>query len=173
MAGAASGTDHPDDMENQVFRADAGAEQAIHTNFHRFGAGELQRLRRQHMLDFAGADTEGQSTQSAVGCRMAVTTDQGRTRQGKALLRSDNMDNALIDVAGTDIFDSKGRRIGFQCFQLGRALRIGDRDLVALRIETRGCRQIVIGYRSAPCRRRAGRQHGHPRFSRTESSVVS
>ena len=48
------------------------------------------------MLHFAGADTERQRAESAVGGGMAVAANHRHPRLRQSLLRPDDMDNALL-----------------------------------------------------------------------------
>jgi hypothetical protein len=48
------------------------------------------------MLDLAGADAEGERAERAVRRRVAVAADQGRAGQREALLRPDDVDDALL-----------------------------------------------------------------------------
>src|SRR5579883_2382350 len=50
---------------------------AVHHNVQRFRTGLHQALRGQHMLDFAGADAEGQRAKGAVRGSVAVAADDG------------------------------------------------------------------------------------------------
>jgi hypothetical protein len=49
------------------------------------------------MLDLRGADAEGQRAEGAVGRGVAVAADDGHAGQGEALLRADDVDDALAD----------------------------------------------------------------------------
>ena len=55
-------------------------------------------LRGQHVLDFRGADTEGERPESAVGRRVAIAANNGRAGQGEALFRSHDVNDALTDI---------------------------------------------------------------------------
>src|SRR3546814_6279109 len=61
-------------------------------DFHRLRLLQQQRLRGQHVLDFGGADTEGQGADAAVTCRVAVTANDRRTGQREALFRADDVE---------------------------------------------------------------------------------
>ena len=81
MPGAARRTQHARDMQHDVLCADAGSKLALDPDLHRFRLLQLQGLRRQHMLDFAGADAERQRTQPTVARGMAVAADYCRAGQ--------------------------------------------------------------------------------------------
>ena len=73
VAGAAVGADLADQIQNHVLGRDAAAELAIDAQLERFGLRLQQRLRGQHVLDFAGADAERQRAEARrawrCGCR--------------------------------------------------------------------------------------------------------
>ncbi len=85
-----------------------------------------QRLRREHMLDFRRADAMRQRAESAMRRGMAVAADDGRARQGEALLGTDDMDDALADVVLVEIFDAEILGIGGERLDLHAALGIVD-----------------------------------------------
>ena len=57
-----------------------------------------QRLRGQHVLDFAGADAEGQRAERAVRGGVAVAADDGHAGLRQAELRADDVDDALLRI---------------------------------------------------------------------------
>ncbi len=65
----------------------------------RLGLALDQRLRGQHMDHLGGADAEGDGAHAAVGAGVAVAAHQQGARQGNALLRSHDMDDALAGLA--------------------------------------------------------------------------
>ncbi len=145
MTRAARRADYADDVQDQILRSDPGAEFAFDPDFHRFRRAQLQRLRRQHMLDLAGADAEGQRADAAMRGGVAIPTHDRRTGEREALFRPDHMDDALFGRGGVDVVDAEGRRIRLQRGELGGALRVLDRQAVASGIGARGGRQIVVG----------------------------
>ena len=50
------------------------------------------------MFDFRRADAEGQRAERAMRRSVAVAADDGGARLGEALLRPDDVDDALADV---------------------------------------------------------------------------
>ena len=64
-----------------------------------------QRLRREHMLGLRGADAEGERAERAVGRGVAVAAHQRDARQGEALLRADDVADALAPVELVVIFE--------------------------------------------------------------------
>src|SRR3546814_19913919 len=96
MAGAARGADGAGDVEDDILRADAGADLALDAQFHGLRGLEQQRLCRQHMLDLAGADSESQLADTAVAGGVAFAADDRRAGQPKALLGPDHMADTLL-----------------------------------------------------------------------------
>jgi hypothetical protein len=64
-----------------------------------------QALRREHVLDFARADAEGERAERAVRARVAVAADDRHARLRQTELRADDVDDALlgrVDVVELD-----------------------------------------------------------------------
>ena len=66
MSGGTVGTDAADDVENDVFRGDAKGEIAFNVDAKSLRLALRQGLGGHDVLDLAGADAEGQRTESAV-----------------------------------------------------------------------------------------------------------
>ena len=97
VAGAAGGADLADDGEDDVLGGDACRQLAVDAHQHVLGLALDQRLRGQHMLDLGGADAVRQRAEGAVRRGVAVAADDGHARQREALLRADDVDDALAD----------------------------------------------------------------------------
>ena len=81
------------------------AELAVDAQLERLGLRLQQRLRGQHVLDFARADAERQRAERAVRRRVAVAADDRHAGLRVALLRADDVDDALrgvVDVVQRD-----------------------------------------------------------------------
>ena len=104
-----------------------------------FGGARLQRLRRQHVFDFAGADAEGERAEGAVRRGVAVAADDRLAGQRQALLGTDDVDDALADVVHREIGDAEVLGVLFQGRDLERGFGIGD----AFRAVGRG--HVVVG----------------------------
>ena len=78
VAGAAVGADLVDDAEREILGGDA-LRQASPSTLISIDLGTLllQGLRGQHVLDFAGADAEGEGSKGAVRAGVAVAADDG------------------------------------------------------------------------------------------------
>ena len=101
-------------------------KRAVDLDPHVLGLGLDQRLGREHMLDLGRADAVGERAEGAVGRGVAVAADDRRARQGEALLRPDDVDDALARVELVVIFDAELARVPGQLLDLLAALRIGD-----------------------------------------------
>ena len=102
MAGAAGGADGADDGEDHVLGGDARRQIAIDGDTHVLGPLLHQGLRRQHMLDFARADAEGEAAQGAMRRGVAVAAHQRDAGLRRALFRPDDMDDALALIEERD-----------------------------------------------------------------------
>ena len=69
-------------MQDHILGRDTRPQLAIHANFHGPAGREQQRLRRQHMLDLAGADAKRQGAEGAVRGGVAVAAHDGHARLG-------------------------------------------------------------------------------------------
>ena len=78
------------------------------------------------MLDLAGADAERERAEGAVGRGVAIAADDRRARQGEALLRADDVDDALARVELVVIFNAEFARVLGELLDLQPALRISD-----------------------------------------------
>ena len=103
-----------------------------------FDFGLDQRLRRQHVLDFRGADAVGERAERAVGRGVAVAADQRHAGQRKALLRADDVDDALALIELVVIFEIEEFRVLGEVGDLRRAFRIGIGQMAV------GRRHVVI-----------------------------
>ena len=98
MADTAAGADLADDGQNDVLRRDPRLQLPVDRDRHGLGTTLRQRLRRQHMLHFAGADAEGQRAERAVGRGVAVAADDRHPRQRQTLLGTDDVDDPLPGI---------------------------------------------------------------------------
>ena len=113
-------------MARMMSLAVTPGQRAVDPDPHVLGLGLDQRLGRQHVLDFGGADAEGERAESAVGGGVAVAADDRRAGQGKALLGADDVHDALPRIELVVIFDAEFARVGRQRLDLLPALGIGD-----------------------------------------------
>ena len=87
-----------------------------------------QRLRGQHVLDFAGADAEGQGPEGPVRGRVAVAADDRHARLGEPQLRPDHVDDALVAVVEVVEADAELAAVLPQGVDLLLGDRVGDRQ---------------------------------------------
>ena len=73
-----------------------------------------------------GADAVGERAERAMGRGVAVAADDRRARQGEALLRPDDVDDALPLIELVEIFDAELARVLGQRLDLRRGFRIVD-----------------------------------------------
>ncbi len=103
-----------------------GGERAVDVDAHVLGLALDQRLGREHMLDLGGADAMRKRAERAVGRGVAVAADDRRARQREALLRPDDVHDALARVELVVIFDAELARVLGQFLDLLAALGIVD-----------------------------------------------
>ncbi len=101
------------------------------------------------MLHFRRADAVGERAESAVGGGVAVAANQRGARQGEALLRPDDVDDALALVELVEIFEPEELGILRQVGDLRRALGVGIGQVAV------GGRHVVIDH----AQRLLGRAH--------------
>ena len=106
-----------------------------------------QRLRREHVLDFGRADAVGERAERAVGRGVAVAADDRHARQGEALLRADDVADALAVVELVVIFEAEHLGVLGEVGDLLGAFRIGI-GLAAV-----GGRHVVIDHEQRLLRR--------------------
>ena len=128
MAGAARSADFADDGQDDVLGGHARRQFAVDANQHVGGFFLDQRLGRQHMLHFGGADAMRQRAEGAMGRGMAVAANDGRAGQGEALLGPDDMHDALAEIMFVVIFDAEFARVFGKLLDLGAAFRVHDRQ---------------------------------------------
>ena len=113
VAGGAVDADPADDAQNQVFGGDAVREGAFGANLHGPRPGLEQALGRQDVLHLRGADTEGEGAEGAVGRGVAVAANDGLAGLGVALLRADDVDDAL--AGAVDVIERHAELSGRSC----------------------------------------------------------
>ena len=102
VASGPLGPDMPNDHEDKVFGGRAHWQHAVDLDAHVLGQPVDKRLRRQHMLDFRGADAEAQGAQRAIGGGVRVPANHDHARADHAVLRRHNMLDSLQGVLGVE-----------------------------------------------------------------------
>ena len=77
ITGTTPGANLGDDRQNDVLCGYTGAQITVNIDRHRFKWCQRQCLSGQHVLHFAGANTKGHRTKSAMGGGVRITTDDG------------------------------------------------------------------------------------------------
>ena len=113
-------------IENQIFGRDSGCQLSIDSQFVGFGEILQKRLGRQDVFDFAGSDSEGQSAEGPVGCRVGITADDGHSRLGVPEFRTDDMDDSLVWIVEVIETDSELFAVVPERIDLLARDRIGD-----------------------------------------------
>ncbi len=125
-AGAARRADLADDGEHDVLGGDALLKRAVHLDHEVLRLLLDQGLGCQHMLDLRGADAMRQRAEGAMRRRVAVAADDGRSRQREALLRPDDMDDALAAIGLVEILDAEIPGVHRQRLDLDAAFVVVD-----------------------------------------------
>ena len=128
MTAAAADADARNDRQDQVLRGDARAEPTVDAHLESPRAPLQHALRGEDMSDFAGSDTEGESTEGAVRARMAVAADDRAARLRHAHLRTDDVHDPLPLGAERMQLDAEVGAVLLQLPQLLCRLAIGDRE---------------------------------------------
>ena len=149
--------DLADRGEDQVLRGDAEAGLALVADPHRARAALHEALRREHVLDLARADPEGERAERAVRRGVRVAAHDRHPRLGHAELGADHVHDAL--AVGTDRID-RDRELLAVALQ---RLHLDARELVLDRVRAQRAvgGHVVVGggERSGragePCARRS------------------
>jgi hypothetical protein len=100
-----------------------------------------QRLRGQHVLDFRSADAVRERAERAMRGRVRIAADDRHARQRSALLRPDNVHDALAQVVHLELRDAVGIAIRVERVDLQLRHRISD----AMATVRSG--HVVVGHR--------------------------
>ncbi len=138
VARAAGRADLADDGEDDVLRPDALRRRAVDSHTHVLGFLLRQRLRREHVLHFAGADAMRQRAEGAMGRGMAVAAYDRRARKREALLRPDHVHDALPHIELVVVFDAELGGV------LGERLDLDAAFLVCDALAAVGGRHVMV-----------------------------
>ena len=139
VAGAAADADLCNQGEDDVLGLYAGPQSAVDANLKGLRSPLQQALGSEHHLDFAGADTERQSAERAVRRRMTVAADHRHAWLSRALLRSDDVDNALLVAVDAEAGDAEIGAVLFELLELFACDGVDDGQTAV------GGRDAVIG----------------------------
>src|SRR5690554_1529305 len=141
VTGTASGTNLTNDSQNHILAGHARAKFAVHLHQHVLHLLLNQTLGGQNMLNFRGSDTVGQTTKGAVSRSMGITTHNAHTRQSRALLRPNHVNDALTLVLDLELENPELVAVLVQGFHLGAGNRIDNAVDAAVTI---GGRHVVV-----------------------------
>jgi hypothetical protein len=99
MTAPTGDADLGDNAQRSVLRGDIGAEPAVQPHPHALRPLHRQHLRRQDVLEFAGAAAEGERAEAADRRRVAVRYCVRRAGQHHAELGRHDVRNALLRIA--------------------------------------------------------------------------
>ena len=100
-----------------------------------------QRLGRQDMLHFAGSDSKSERSKRTMGCGVRIATNDRHAGLGKAIFRSNDVDNSLADV--TNVVQRHAELFAI----LSQRLNLLSRDRIGDRQRSVAGRNVVIGRR--------------------------
>ena len=106
MAVAAGGADLADHSQYDVLGGHAKRQLAFDAYQHVLHFLGHQALGGEHMFHLGRADAMGQGAERTVGGGVGVAADHGHARQGGALLRADDVDDALAHVVHLEFGDA-------------------------------------------------------------------
>ena len=130
VAGGAVGADVADDVEDDVLGGDAEGKLAVDGDAEGLWLGLRQGLRGHDVLDFAGADAEGERAEGAVGGGVRVAADDGHAGLGGAELGADHVDDALDRVLHVEELDAELGAVLAQGVDLRGGDLVGDDEAV-------------------------------------------
>ena len=102
--GATGSSDNATDVEDDVLGGDTFIKLSIDTDEHILCLGLGQGLSGKNVLYLRGADAEGHGAESAMGGRVRVAAYCRTSGESKALLRSDDVNNALPLVSHSKVY---------------------------------------------------------------------
>ena len=147
---AAAGADLRNHRKNNVFGSNAFAQLALDGDRHRLERLQWKRLRGEHVLNLARTDAERHRPERTVGARVAVAADHGDSWLGQPELWTDDVHDALLNIAERVQAHAELFRVATKRLDLSAASEVGN-GLVD--VERRG---VVIFRRD----RQVGAAHG-------------
>ena len=148
VAGHAADAELAERAEDQVLGGDAEAELALVADPHRARLVLDHALRREHVLDLARADAEGERAEGAVRGGVRVAADDRHARLGDAELGADHVHDALAVGAERVDGDAELRAVALERLDLhARELVLDprrDRRAVGRRVVVGG-RERAVG----------------------------
>ena len=145
VAGTAGGADAADDRKDDVLCRHAARQRAFDVDAHVLHLLGHQALRGEHVLDLGSADTVREAGESAMRAGVGIAAHHGHARQRRALLRTDDMDDALalVEVRKVDL-GAEFLDVGVERLDLQARERIAHAGEAFVPV---GGRRVVIGGR--------------------------
>ena len=100
-----------DDVQNDVLGINAGRKFTLDVDAADFRLVDGHGLGGQNVAHLTGADAEGDGAEGSVGRGVGVATGDGGARLGDALLRSDDVDDALLAAGQVEERDAGLRAV--------------------------------------------------------------
>src|SRR3954447_9356598 len=126
VADRAGDADLADRRQDQVLGGDAVAELAFVADAHRPGLALHEALRREHVLDLAGADPERERAARAAGGGVGGGADRRHAGLGDAELGPDHVDDALAVGAEAVERDAESLAVGLERLHLDPGELVAD-----------------------------------------------
>ena len=98
-------------MEDDVLGVDAGAQLAVDLDAAHLELAHRHRLGGEHVAHLGGADAEGDRAEGAVGRGVRVAAGDRGAGLGDALLRADDVDDALLAGGEVEVGDAEVIRV--------------------------------------------------------------
>ena len=144
MAVTTSGANLADHRQHNVLGRDTERQLPFNAHLHVFHFLGDQTLGSQYVLNLGCTDAVRQCTKGAMGRGVRITADNRHTRQGRALLRADNVHDALTHVVHLEFENAEVIAVLIQRSDLNARHFIGDSVQATLALGLGG-RHVVIG----------------------------
>ena len=96
MTGRAVRAELPDNSEREILGGDAFGQRAVHVYKHRARLILRQALRRQHLLNLAGANAKRQRAECSMSTRVAIAANNSHPRLRQPEFRANDVHDSLI-----------------------------------------------------------------------------
>lgn len=135
---------HANGMQDDVLAAHARRELTVDLYPHVLAALGDKRLRGKHMFNFASPNAKGERTERAMCRSMAITADDCSAGEGKALLGTDYVHNALALIAEAKIGQPEFLDVVFEGEALGARVGLLDESGDVFEVCARGGGDVLV-----------------------------
>ena len=118
------------DVESDILCRNALLKLAFYVDAHRLWLRLKDTLRSKDLCHFARTDTHRNGSNGSVGAGVRVAADNRHTRQGKPLLGTNNMDDAVVLRSHCKVADAELLAIGSERLHLLATYRVIDAFLL-------------------------------------------